>query len=465
MRGARVAARSPQDCSRSRQGRRGQGAWPAALWALCVSCALVTLGGAPAAAQEAPTKESLLERFRAYQGKQDLLGKAALELRAAQERYLGARQALDRFRGERSPEELKQAGAEIDALEAELLAARRAYEESLAGELGGRYRGLKAELDSLLRGLAAGVSGLLRASDDPDLRRVRAALFVDKGRFDLAQRDLESVLKKRPRDAAALTLRGRCREDRGETEAALADYQRALELEPSDERRARAGVAAYWLNEFALARELRDALTAPQSLPAQLQLDLRWYLTSPGLEQALARWEREQALRAADAQRGDLPRVELVTSKGTLVLELFEDQAPNTVANFVELTEKGFYTGLPWHRIQPLRLAASGKPREGGDDPAGPGYAIAGEARLAGARDHFRGSLGCLIRGPDRRSGSQFYVLLRPDPELDRQCAVFGRVVTGLEVVSTLEEGDLIKSAKVVRKRDHPYQSQKLPLQ
>lgn len=435
--------------------------WPGVFCALLLG-ALASLGSAQ---EEPAAKEALQERFRAYLAKQDLLGQVALELRAAQERYMGARQTLHRFRLERTPEELQQAGPQIDALEAELLASRQAYEAKLKGELGSRYRGLKAELDSLLRGLAAGLGARLRGEDDPDLRRMRAALFVDKGRFELALRDLARVLEADPADPVALTLRGRCQEAQGQTEAALADYRRALELAPSDERRARAGVAAFWLNQFSLARELRDALEKPQALPAQLQLDLRWHLASPALESAQARWKREEGLRAADASRGDLPRVELVTSRGSVVLELFEDQAPNTVQNFVELVEKGFYEGLPWHRVQPLRLAASGLPREPGADPAGPGYAIEGEARLEGARDHFRGSVGCLIRGPDRRGGSQFYVLLRPDADLDRQCTVFGRVLSGLEVVSRLEEGDLIKSAKVTRKRDHPYQSHKQPLQ
>lgn len=409
-------------------------------------------------------REAILARYAEYQEKQRASGAVALELRAAQRRYVEARATLHRFRAGKSPAELSKLGPQIDALEAELISARKAYEAKAQGDLGRRYRQQKAELDSTLRSLAAGVGKLIREEDDPQLRRLRAALFVDKGHFSLAERDLRAVLTKSPKDAVALTLRGQCHEARGATAEALADYQAALKMEPSDERRIRAAVAAYWLNEFALALELRNAVQALKELPAQLQIDHDWYLKKPLLEEAQRRWALEQEQRAVDAKRDDLPRVELETSRGKVVIELFEDQAPNTVANFVELVEKGFYEGLPWHRVQPLRLAVTGRPKAGGKDPAGPGYAIEGEARTARARRHFRGSVGCLIRGPRRRGGSQFYILLRPDTDLDGQCTVFGRVLSGLEVVAQLKQDDLLKSAKVIRKRKHPYESKKVPL-
>ncbi|MBL4846384.1 MAG: peptidylprolyl isomerase [Planctomycetes bacterium] len=415
-------------------------------------------------AESGKAAEALLARFAEYQEQQRTSGALALELRAAQERYLEARATLRGFRAGKSKAKLKAARVQIDALEAELVASRRAYEDQARGDLGRRYRARKAELDSTLRSLAAGVGKLLRAQDDLRLRRVRAALFVDKGHFSLAERDLAKVLAKNADDAVALTLRGRCREAKGLTGEALADYRRTLELEPSDERRLRGAVAAFWMNEFTLARQLRDEVKSLTGQTAQLQVDYGWYLKKPLLEEAEKRWKREQAFRAADEKRGDLPRIELKTTRGVIVLELFEDQAPNTVANFVELVEGGFYDGLPWHRVQPLRLAASGKPKEGKKDPAGPGYSIEGEARLGHARHHFRGSVGCLIRGPGRRGGSQFYLLLRPDSDLDGQCTVFGRIVEGVAVLARLGQDDLLERARVTRKRDHPYKSKKVPL-
>lgn len=432
------------------------------LWA----CALVlALGALANAGGGAEGVEAIQARYAEYRKKQRASGALALELRAAQRRYVEARATLHRFRAGKSPGELSKLGPQIDALEAELIEARKSYEEQAQGELGRRYRQTKAELDATLRSLAAGVGKLLREQDDPQLRRLRAALFVDKGHFSLAERDLRAVLKASPKDPVALTLRGQCREAEGATPAALEDYRAALALEPTDERRIRAAVAAYWLNEFAAAQELRDQVQALSTLPAQLQIDHDWYLKKPLLEDAQKRWARELELRAADAKRGDLPRVELVTSRGKVTLELFEDQAPNTVANFIELVEAGFYTGLPWHRVQPLRLAVTGRPKEpSAQDPQGPGYSIEGEARLPDARRHFRGSVGCLIRGARRRGGSQFYLLLRPDSDLDGQCTVFGRVLSGMEVVAQLKQDDLLESAKVLRKRAHAYESKKLPL-
>jgi cyclophilin family peptidyl-prolyl cis-trans isomerase len=442
--------------------RRPQCSGQVVTWSCALVLALGTLAWADGGADE---REALFTRYAEYQNKQRASGAVALELRGAQQRYVEARATLRQFRAGKTPAELSKLGPQIDALEAELISARKAYEAKAQGELGRRYRQQKAELDATLRSLAAGVGKLLREQDDPKLRRLRAALFVDKGHFSLARRDLRAVLKASPKDAVALTLRGQCHEAVGATPKALADYRAALALEPSDERRIRAAVAAYWLNQFELALELRNAVKARKELPAQLQVDYSWYLKKPLLEAAQKRWARELEERAAEAKRDDLPRVELETSRGKVVLELFEDRAPNTVANFVELVEKGFYEGLPWHRVQPLRLAVTGRPKAGGKDPVGPGYAIEGEARLAGARRHFRGSVGCLIRGPQRRGGSQFYVLLRPDTDLDGQCTVFGRVLSGLEVVAQLKQDDLLKSAKVIRKRKHPYESKKLPLQ
>lgn len=424
-----------------------------------LSGALAWGGGGPG-----DRAEALLERYAEYQEKQRASGALALQLRAAQRRYVEARATLRRFRDGKTPAELKETALQVDALETELIQARKAYEGQAQGELGRRYKSQKAELEVTLRSLAAGVGTLLREQDEPRLRRLRAALFVDKGHFSLAERDLRAVLKATPEDAVALTLRGQCHEGRGATPEALADYRQALKLEPSDARRLRAAVAAYWLNEFGLAQELRDAVKALSKQPAQLQLDHDWYLKSPLLEQAAKRWARELELRAADAKRGDLPRVELKTSRGKIVLELFEDQAPNTVANFVELVEKGFYNGLPWHRVQPLRLAVTGRPKEGAKDPVGPGYSIEGEARLKGARHHFRGSLGCLIRSRSREGGSQFFLLLRPDTDLDGECTVFGRVVSGLAIVAQLKQDDLLEGARVTRKRSHAYQSKKIPL-
>ena len=113
------------------------------------------------------------------------------------------------------------------------------------------------------------------------------------------------------------------------------------------------------------------------------------------------KWEREEKLRAAEAKADDLPRVKLHTSAGDIVVELFENEAPNTVANFISLVEKGFYDGVQFHRVLPNFMAQGGDPIT--KDPSkypgqgvgsgGPGYTIDDECFQANHREHFRGSL------------------------------------------------------------------------
>lgn len=438
------------------------------LWPLLLTLPFL-LPSPPAAAQESkPTARArAVAQFASYRAKEHRLGLLALRIRRPQERYLRAREALFRFRQGKTRKELAQAKnrLEIDRLERVMLRAQKAYEAVARGPAVGRYRALKEEVGRELGRVAGALRRAIKESpQDIELRVLRAALLVDKGRFRLASRDLDFALEKQPKHAQALSLKGRCLEATGHAAQAVAHYKRALAAEPRDEFRARAAVALYWLNHFGRARALRDQVKAKGKLPAQLQLDFDWFLAAPGLERQEKRWARELALRKAEAARDDLPRVELETSRGKIVLELFEDQVPNTVANFVELVEKRFFDGLTWHRVQPLRLAVTGKPstRAGhtGKDPGGPGYGI--RCELTGkARGHFRGSIGLLI-GRKRTGGSQFYVMLRPDPELDRHCPVFGRILKGLDVAARLRKDDLVKTARVLRKRKHPYVSEKI---
>ncbi|MGE0711465.1 MAG: peptidylprolyl isomerase [Planctomycetota bacterium] len=430
-----------------------------------LSLILTLLPWQPASAQAPAESEAVValrERFATYRQQEHQLGQAALTMRRAQERFVRARAALSSWRAGKDPNALTAAERkEVDALEAELLAARQAYGALADGEVGRTYQRLKGDVDAALKGLAHDLGLALQKSEDPLLRRMRANLLVDKGHFDMAEGDLERVLAARPQDAVALTLRGRCREARGATEHALEDYQAALKLTPSDERRLRAAVACFWLNRFVEARELRDQVKALEALPAQVQLDHAWYLAAPKLEDAEKRWQRELALRHGEVERGDLPRVTLETTRGKVVIELFEDSAPRTVAAFLHLIEQGFYDGLTWHRVQPLRLAVTGRPRQPiGRDDEGPGWATPNELGQD-ARQHFRGSVGWLPRGPEGRGGSQLYLSLRPDPELDGRCLVIGRVVEGIEHVAALRQGDLVDKAKVLRKRAHPYELKK----
>jgi len=192
-----------------------------------------------------------------------------------------------------------------------------------------------------------------------------------------------------------------------------------------------------------------------------------------GIAKSRDKVEAEMKRRAAEAATDDLPRVQLHTSAGDMVVELFEDDAPNTVANFVSLVEKGFYDGTPFHRVIGGFMAQGGDPT--GSGRGGPGYAIACECDAPTARKHFYGTLSMAHAGPNT-GGSQFFLTFAPTEHLDGKHTVFGRVVEGFDVLPALArtqdsqgrtvagiEPDRILKATVVRKRSHPYEPKTLP--
>ncbi len=184
-------------------------------------------------------------------------------------------------------------------------------------------------------------------------------------------------------------------------------------------------------------------------------------------------WKAEKQIREAEAKADNLPRVKMQTSKGDLVIELFEDQAPNTVANFISLVEKGYYDGVKFHRVIPDFMAQGGDPT--GTGGGGPGYTIKDEVHRSDARMHFRGSLSMAKTDAPDSGGSQFFLCFRPTDHLNGKHTVFGRVVEGFEVLSKLKrvqpgprgesppDADKIVKATVIRKRNHEYKPQTLP--
>ncbi len=178
-------------------------------------------------------------------------------------------------------------------------------------------------------------------------------------------------------------------------------------------------------------------------------------------------WQKEQELRAKEASADDLPIVTLETERGTIKLELFENEAPITVANFVTLVENGFYDNTTFHRVVPNHVTQGGDPntKPGGTGvigEGGPGYTIADEFTKPDARAHFSGSLGMAHSAAPNSGGSQFYICHEPKPDLNGKYTVFGRVVEGLEIARAMKLGDKLISAKVERKRDHEYTFEKL---
>jgi len=169
----------------------------------------------------------------------------------------------------------------------------------------------------------------------------------------------------------------------------------------------------------------------------------------------------------ADAAE-ELPQVLFKTSKGDVLIELYEDEAPNTVANFISLVENKHYDGLTFHRVIDGFMAQGGDPT--GTGAGGPGYSIACECYAPNARRHQRGTLSMAHAGKDT-GGSQFFLTFVATPHLDGKHTVFGQVVQGMENVDQLMRrdpsrggpSDKIVEAVVVRKRNHEYVPKTLP--
>ncbi len=134
------------------------------------------------------------------------------------------------------------------------------------------------------------------------------------------------------------------------------------------------------------------------------------------------------------------------TTKGTIELELFDDDAPGTVANFRKLIGEGFYDGLTFHRVVPNFVIQGGCPntREGASGmpgTGGPGYKIKCEVKDNPRKHDDKGVLSMAHAGPNT-GGSQFFITLRDTPHLDGLHTVFGRVTGGLDIVDQVREGD-----------------------
>lgn len=272
----------------------------------------------------------------------------------------------------------------------------------------------------------------------------------DKDLADLAYNSLDSYFvfkeyRKAYRIAKALVARG---------------HQRAFLLPLY-------GYAAYCVNEYSEARSvfseakiLGETLTREQETAFELSRILE------------ERMEAEKAALLVD-ESADLPRIEFQTTKGIIVVELFEDQAPNTVNNLVSLVEKGFFKNQQFYEINDS-MAVTGSPTNDASGQAG--YWIKSEHERSDRRPHLRGYLTMLVDLQSNLASSQFAFVTRPRPELDQERnTVFGRIIEGDVVLDNLERAgkewekmiqaqdsmigqpDEILSARVVRKRARDY--------
>ena len=137
-----------------------------------------------------------------------------------------------------------------------------------------------------------------------------------------------------------------------------------------------------------------------------------------------------------------MKKATMKTEKGDICIEFFDEDAPNTVKNFENLIQDGFYDGLNFHRVIPNFVIQGGCPN--GTGTGGPGYHIPCEINT---QKHLAGSLSMAHAGKDT-GGSQFFICHSPQPHLDGVHTVFGKT-SDMEIVNSIEPGDTIISVGI----------------
>ena len=143
-----------------------------------------------------------------------------------------------------------------------------------------------------------------------------------------------------------------------------------------------------------------------------------------------------------------MKHAEIHTQKGIMKVQFYDKDAPETVANFIKLSEKGFYDGLNFHRVIPDFVIQGGCPE--GTGSGGPGYTI--KCELTGENQyHDRGVLSMAHAGRNT-GGSQFFICFnrKNTQHLDRQHTCFGKVYEGLDVIDMIHQGDLIDKIVII---------------
>ncbi len=139
-------------------------------------------------------------------------------------------------------------------------------------------------------------------------------------------------------------------------------------------------------------------------------------------------------------------RAEMQTNKGLIELELYPQQAPKTVNNFVFLARAGFYDDVSFHRVISNFVIQGGDPT--GTGSGGPGYRFEDEVRNNPLK-HETGMLSMANAGPNT-NGSQFFITHSPQPHLNGRHTVFGKVINGMDVVNAIRQGDKITTLTIV---------------
>ncbi len=164
---------------------------------------------------------------------------------------------------------------------------------------------------------------------------------------------------------------------------------------------------------------------------------------------AAGAWRLHVFDRAPEPGDASVPpgrHVRIETDKGVFTLELFDKDAPRTVANFKALVARGFYDGLTFHRVIPGFVVQGGDPK--GDGTGGPGYHLKFEPSK---HKHVTGAVGmALSHGRPDSAGSQFYIVFGRHPRLDGHYTIFARVVDGMDVVERITKGTVMRKVTVL---------------
>ena len=381
-------------------------------------------------------------------GGQDDRSKSAREASAAVEQMRAMADELDGL-ALRAQELEDKMVAGATAVQAEFDAVQEKI-KSLKASAGRMARDLKPDLDRRLA----------QFPRDGGLLEARSRYYETIGDVESAMKDLEAAREILPRDKSIRVRRPGLLRRAGRYEEARTGCAEILKEEPGQPvALAVDGLCLYALNLFpeAIAR-LGEAVGKQDRLEPSLLAEVK--RTLDDAKKKRGEWDEEQQKRAAEAKADDLPRVKFDTTRGKIIIELFENEAPNAVANFIDLADKKVYDGTLFHRVIPDFMVQGGDPfskdkNPSNDGQGGPGYQFPDEFP-AGYRRHFRGVLSLANHGPDT-NGSQFFITHRPTEHLDGKHVVIGRVVEGMNVVDSIRKGDVLTSVEILRKRPHEY--------
>ncbi len=252
----------------------------------------------------------------------------------------------------------------------------------------------------------------------------------------------------------------------------------AIQADPGNQKNIQT-VMGILLNDAAKGDDREVLITCDRLIAAGIHPAYFEYAARAGRIKIGAREIFDEALiRLREAKADDLPRVLLKTSKGEITLELYENEAPQTVGNFLSLVEDGFYDDCLFHSVIESFRAQSGGPTRNDASRQDPGYSIYCECYQPAARPHFTDVLSMAVKSSRDTGASQFIITLNRTTELDGKHTVFGRVIDGHEVTDQLvrtaieingeatdipnSNPDYIISAEVIRKRDHGYKFRKV---